>query len=341
MIYNLKSLRKQVFGLSLTEANFKNRGFTEGKEAQPRLELVAKTVVNGYNVAVENGLGEDLLAIRSAIEPELVGFFNEGIGMGLYTLNLFSVSGKQPFWDFVKGEGQHHEYMSYIGAGLACGVFRRPFKKFMDKACPMSGCLVLDGIGFYFAMFKTQKTIQGLYVPNSVKENEFYQQRYDNGIGRAVWFIDSGEPESIAKTINSFPEERRAEIWSGIGLAATYAGGVNADKILLLRHLAGEHATMLGQGALLATHTRHTAGNPHEDDTTERILIGRGSAESHAFALQTIDFLDKRRFIDGIPSFQVFLGNIRGWIESQDTRKNEKTKRLLGNFQLPAEAPYI
>ena len=48
MIYNLKSIRKQVLGLALREAGFKARGFREGTGAQARLELVAGTVVNGY-----------------------------------------------------------------------------------------------------------------------------------------------------------------------------------------------------------------------------------------------------------------------------------------------------
>ena len=328
MIYNLKTLRKQVLGLPLSEANFKVRGFQEGTEAQPRLELVAKTVVNAYNVAVEHGLNDDLKAITQTVDKELVGFFNEGIGMGLYNLDIFYLTNKKRFWDFVKGPGAKHEYMAYIGAGLACGVFKRPFEKFLDKACPMSGCLVLDGIGFYYAMFKTKKTLEGLYVPNIVKNNPFYQERYDNGIGRAVWFYAAGEPEIIAQTINAFPIERRAGIWSGIGLAATYAGGINYDKLLFLKELAGRHQIMLAQGSLLATHTRHRAGNPHLDDPIERILIGKSAIDSHNFAMKTRDMLEGRRLIDGKQSFQVFLEAVRNWIrQSGGSRINGSSMR--------------
>lgn len=333
MIYNLKTVRKQIFGLPLSEANFKVRGFKEGTEAQPRLELVAKTVVNGYNVAVENGLNDDLKAITKTLDKELVGFFNEGVGMGLYTLDLFSLTNKKRFWDFIKGTGSKHEYMAYIGAGLACGVFKRPFEKFMDKACPMSGCLVLDGIGFYYAMFKTKRTLDRKFVPKIVQNNSFYQERYDNGIGRAVWFYAAGEPERIAHTIQGFRPERRGAIWSGIGLAATYAGGVNHDKLLFLKELADEHEIMLAQGSFLATHTRHRAGNPHLDDQTEKILIGKRGLECHNFANQIRQTLEGKRIVEGKPSFQVFLETVRTWIrQSGGSRINGHSLRAKLNM---------
>lgn len=327
MVTKLKAVKKILFGLPLVEATFQARGFETGYEAQPRLELVAKTVVNGYNVALETGLGEDLKANTLMVKDELVGFFNEGIGMGLYTLDLFSLNGTR-FWQFVEGPGKNHKYMSFIGAGLACGVFKRPFNKFLDKACPMSGSLILDGIGFYYAYFKPQKTLNGLYVPQSVQRDAYFLERYDNGIGRALWFYNAGEPERIARSVAGFPAARRAGVWSGVGLAATYAGGVSKDKIRLLKALAGEHAVMLAQGSILATHTRHTAGNPHQDDTTERILIGRSGVEAHSFAVETIKFLDGRRYIDGKHSFQVFLEHLRKWVSTTNPTLNAEVSGM-------------
>lgn len=317
MIYNLQSIRKQILGLGLSEVGFKARGFAQGYDAQERLELVAKTVVSGYNAAVEYGLNKDLQTATASVKNELVGFFNEGIGMGLYALDLFSLRSKNRFWEFVKGPGSKHEYMSYIGAGLASGVFGLPFKKFLDKASPTSGCLILDGIGFYYAYFKTNKTVHNFYVPASVRNDAFYLERYDNGIGRALWFYNSGDPKKIAQTVAAFPEERQPHVWSGVGLAATYAGGVSKDKIRLLKRLSGPHSIMLAQGSLLAVHTRYTAGNPHEDDSTVRILVGKPAEEAHLFAVEAIEALRNRRYIDGKHSFQVFLENIRKWIHAE------------------------
>jgi hypothetical protein len=321
MIYNLKPLRKLVFGMSLSEANFTSRKFEEGFEAQKRLEFVAKTVVNGYNTAVENGLNDDLRAITKSKTKELSGFFHEGIGMGLYALDIFSIQKKNRFWKYIDEKEKKHEYMSYIGAGLTCGVFNASFKKVIDKGCPMSACLVIDGVGFYYAMFKTKKTLQKFYIPKSIKNNSFYLERYDNGIGRALWFYNSGEPERIQKTISTFSEERRPAIWSGIGLAAAYAGGVSLAKIKRLKELSEKHSLMLGQGVLLAAHTRYTAGNPQKDENTVVILTGATGKECHEIALQHKRVLEGKKQIEGKPSFQFFLENIRNWLQQQEQKQ--------------------
>lgn len=312
----LKLLRKLFFALPLTEANFEVRKFESGEPAQQRLEQVAKTVVHGYNMAVETGLHDDLLVSRTMIENELVGFYNEGIGMGLYTVDLMSPFKKDRFWNFIKGPGKNHEYMSYIGAGIACGVFfNRPFEKFVQKASPTSGLLILNGFGFYYAYFKPDKIFKQNYIPASVRKDPFYIECYDNGIGRALWFYNGANPEKIAQKVALFPKERQPWVWAGVGLAATYAGGVPAEKIKRLKELAGPFYISLGEGSLLAAHTRDIAGNPHKDETTVRILTGRTNRECCDLAIEANARLEGRRYIDGKHSLQVFFEYIREWLE--------------------------
>ena len=50
-------------------------------------------------------------------------------------------------------------------------------------------------------------------------------------MGRGLWFIKGMDIEEIAKTISTFEEERRPYLWSGIGLASAYAGGVTAEQL--------------------------------------------------------------------------------------------------------------
>lgn len=325
MIYNLKAIRKQFLGLPLSEADFKVRKFEEGHDAQERLELVAKTVVQGYNTAVEHGLGPDLMAIATSIDKELQGFFNEGIGMGLHALDTFSFSKKKQFWSFIEGEGNHHEYMSYIGAGLTCAVFKKPFKKLLDKGS-VTSWLALDGIGFYYAMFKTPKVLADVYVPKKIKADAFYLDRFDNGVGRALWFYASGEPQKIADTIKQFPESRRGPIWSGVGLAATYAGGVTEEKLRKLRALSGEHCLQLGQGSILAIHTRFTAGNPSTyNKMATAVLVGSTAEECEKIASAYKAKLEEKKYIDGVPSFKIFLQNVRQWIKVQQQEQKQTT----------------
>lgn len=311
----LKIIRKSVFALPLKEANFSIRKFAIGEEGQDRLELVAKVVVAGYNSALETGYNADLLIHQRMVSKELQGFFTEGIGMGLYTLDLFSPSRSNSFWRFVESDGANHKYMSYIGAGIACGVFNhRPIEKFRLKASPTSGLLVLNGIGFYYAYFKPQKGIEKQFIPKDLIFDNFYIECYDNGMGRAFWFVNGGNPELIAEMISKFSPERQGSIWAGVGLAATYAGGVDKYKIEKLVTLAGKYAPRLGEGSVLATHTRDVAGNKHESDLTERLLTGKSAEECQAFAHNANEKLNNQITINGKHSLQVFLEEIREWV---------------------------
>ncbi|PWK23874.1 uncharacterized protein DUF1702 [Arcicella aurantiaca] len=315
----IKIIRKLILGLPLSEAEFKIRDFEVGLPAQNRLELVAKTVVNAYNIALECGLSKNLSIAIAQVSNELVGFFHEGAAMGLFTLDLFSISNKNRLYDFIEGEGRNHAYMSYIGAGIASAIFRNNnFEYFTTKANSEGESLFLNGIGFYNAYFKPQKTLKEMFIPRSFAgKKAYFLEGYDNGIGRAVWFYNSGEPTKIAETLAAFPEERQGAVWAGVGLAATYAGGVSERKIHLLKELSGKYAHRLGEGSFLATHTRQLAGNPHTTDKTEKILTGRSSMECHEFAMEVIEkTLRGEKYINGEPSFQLFLGMIREWVIS-------------------------
>ncbi|HEX2028080.1 MAG TPA: DUF1702 family protein, partial [Nitriliruptorales bacterium] len=88
---------------------------------------------------------------------------------------------------------------------------------------------------------------------------------------------------------------RHADLWSGVGLAAVYAGGRPADDLVTLVHCAGPHRPHLAQGATFAAKARVAAG--HRDATTELavdVLAGCGLTEAadltdHALAAVAMD----------------------------------------------------
>ncbi len=57
-----------------------------------------------------------------------------------------------------------------------------------------------------------------------------------------------------------FASHRQADLWSGVGLAATFAGGCGADGLSALRRAAGEHWTELALGMIFAVKARTYAG---------------------------------------------------------------------------------
>ena len=70
-------------------------------------------------------------------------------------------------------------------------------------------------------------------------------------------------------------QERRPDLWSGLGLAATYAGGADTAALAALRDSAGPHWLQLAQGAAFAAKARHRAANlTGYTDQATKILCG-------------------------------------------------------------------
>ena len=81
--------------------------------------------------------------------------------------------------------------------------------------------------------------------------------------------------------IDTFPVERRGELWSGVGLASTYAGGVDREALLYLLSRAGAYRPELAQGAAFAAEARVLAGNPTPDtESACRAYWGLSAAEA-------------------------------------------------------------
>jgi hypothetical protein len=208
------------------------------------------------------------------------GFAFEGAGMAMAVLDGLPVGHTHHVRDFLAGPGDAHVYMVYVGVGWAMARLPRFRWPRMHAPDPLLRWLVLDGYGFHQAYFRT-----GRYVHEHFRAEPFgwppdglrgYANRViDQGIGRAAWFVGGTDPERVATLLDAFPESRRADLYSGTGLAATYAGGVDRRELEHLVELAGPHRAQLAQGAAFAAAARLRAGLvvPHNELATE-VLCG-------------------------------------------------------------------
>jgi hypothetical protein len=81
--------------------------------------------------------------------------------------------------------------------------------------------------------------------------------------------------------VQAFDVRRRADLWSGVGLAAAYAGGMDDDGLGRLRVAAGSDAAALSQGAAFAAKARERAGNPApHTDAACSVFCGRPAWEA-------------------------------------------------------------
>ncbi len=83
--------------------------------------------------------------------------------------------------------------------------------------------------------------------------------------------MEAADPERIAHTVGSFPQDRRPHLWSGVGLAACYAGGASDAELDRLRAHAGPYWHHLAQGAAFAAEARRRGG--HVPEHTHRGVL--------------------------------------------------------------------
>jgi hypothetical protein len=158
-------------------------------------------------------------------------------------------------------------------------------------ADPLLQWLVLDGYGFHQAYFATQQYVTAHYrepgLPWPVNGPRWYAQHaIDQGIGRALWFIGGADAEQVTGLIGGFPAERQADLYSGAGLAATYAGGASPAELSLLADRAGTHLPQLMQGVVFAATARYETDLvvPHTEAATKQ-LCGMTPAEAAQLSL--------------------------------------------------------
>src|SRR5262249_18437020 len=81
---------------------------------------------------------------------------------------------------------------------------------------------------------------------------------------RAMWWVYGADPVAIAQAISRFDEDRRPEMWAGIGVALSYAsaGPDNPNPSAKLLELSGPYRYDLLSGIPFAAHMRWKGNNP-------------------------------------------------------------------------------
>lgn len=274
----LRALRRRILTPSMSETKLSVRGFTEKSPAsRDLLETVGKSFLTGYAHAAEARTVADAEANLERIPTQFRGFAYEGAAMGFAVRDGLPAGGRRHVTEFLAGRARNHVYMAYVGVGWA--IARVPkFRRAAATASatdPLLRWLVLDGFGFHQAYFHTDKYVHGQFheidFPWPADGPQWYTSHaIDQGIGRAMWFVGGTDPELVASMIDKFPEERKADLYSGAGLAATYAGGVTEQELRVFWDRADTYRPQLAQGSAFAASARVLADLviPHTDLAT-------------------------------------------------------------------------
>lgn len=264
--------------LDPSEAEFGRRGFRCGEaDAQAHLTRIGRTFIEGYNAAwtsTEPGLAERL----GAVDRPLRGFAFEGAATALMLGDTLLPWCRARWSRFAAGPADPYLYLAIVGAGWAFARTRRLRPRFA-RLDPLLRWLVYDGRGFNDAYFAPHRTIGAQRRARGVAAAA--AAIYDQGVGRALWFVACADPGTIAAEIARFAPERRADLWAGIGLAASYAGGAGPEALRALRRRAAGFEPHLAQGAAFAAkaHLRAQTGGL-ACAAAVRVLCGCGADEA-------------------------------------------------------------
>ncbi|WP_079146563.1 DUF1702 family protein [Streptomyces griseochromogenes] len=228
--------------------------------ARNRLEDSGRAFLEGFNHSVDARNTDALGAALDGVAEELRGFAFEGAGMGCALLDLLTLSRGRRLRELLEGAGADYPHLIHVGAGWAFGKLRlRPWHA-LRAGDPLLHWLAWDGFGFHQGFFDSDRVVAGQRWERGLDARQ--RAVRDQGLGRCLWFHECAEPEALGLRVAEFPPWRRADLWSGIGLAAAYAGGADQDELRALAEAAEGHRAHLAQGAAFACAARLRAPTP-------------------------------------------------------------------------------
>jgi enediyne biosynthesis protein E2 len=257
------------------------------------------------------------------VEPELRGFAYEGATMAFTIRDTMRGHRTR---DLLRGSGEPHIFLAYIGIGFAMARLPRPLwrKVLPDLAGspfhPTMSWLAVDGYGFDRAYFDTRRWVERQYVPAPypwLGDPAYFLRAVDQGVGRALWFIHGGRPAAVAAAVGRFAPSRQPDLWAGVGLAATFAGGCEPEGLAALRSAAGPHRDELALGVVFAATAREYSGCvPEHTGTAVEQLAGLTVAQAVDLGVRTAVEPEGN---GPVPQYEVWRGRIRAHFAGSGT----------------------
>jgi enediyne biosynthesis protein E2 len=311
------ALRGLVLSPGLAEVTFARRGFSVFPSATTeRLESVPQAVICGFEWAIQARNQWEVERRLIMVDPELRGFAFEGATMAFTILDAMGRGHRAR--DLLEGPGRPHIFLAYIGMGFAMARLPRPlWKKVLPdlENCeyhPTMSWLAVDGYGFDRAYFDTRRWVDGQHVPAPYAwegSPDYFLRAVDQGIGRALWFICGASVPAVAAAVGRFASSRHADLWSGVGLAAAFAGGCGPDGLTALRRLAEGYRAELALGVVFAAKARSYAG--FVPDYTQAAAVALTGLRVDAAATLADATSPGPAGAGGVPAYELWRQNIR------------------------------
>ena len=148
------------------------------------------------------------------------GFAMEGMAMALTLMDELSPAPHSRLCFLLDGRSAEEQTLGAIGVGWASARLGKTIDWLPDGLQPRYRFAVADGYGFHHGFFHSNRfTDKGFPVRSG--QLGYY---YDIGLGRALWFVHTGNVKPIEHTIDRFLPNRRKQLWRGVGTACAFTG---------------------------------------------------------------------------------------------------------------------
>ena len=196
------------------------------------IETVVSTFQKGLSISEQEFGLDELISKLNQFEPRYRSVAFEGASMGVAIQNSLGT------WNKYAKAAEKHATQVHIGLGWAIAEGQMNLASTLSEIEPDFQVKVLDGYGYWHGLFRRRLTIRTQTIPKNITSE--YQSGFDQGIGRTIWYITKGEVAKVVNIINHFSEDRRANLWQGIGVASTYVGGCSDELIGELKSASSE-----------------------------------------------------------------------------------------------------
>jgi hypothetical protein len=314
----LRALRRLVLAPAPDSVTLAGRGLPGATSPTAAvLDAAPLSVVCGFEWGIEARNVAEIERRLELTDPTVRGFVCEGAVMA--TTVLDATAGGHRTGDLLRGAGRPHTLLAYIGIGFAMARLPRVrWEKVLPELDlppfhPAMSWLCVDGYGFDLAYFQPRRYVDEQRVPAGYPwagRPGYFPRAFDQGVGRALWFVHGGRVHAVAEAVARFGTARHADLWSGVGLAASYAGGTTGGTLADLAERAGRHQAELAVGAVFATRARLLAGFvPDHTAAAVEALAGLPVREAGDVADRTA--VTDNRHGTGEPAYELWRTHIR------------------------------
>jgi hypothetical protein len=253
-----------------------------GAGTAAHLDRVVEAFQAGYLAACR---AADVAAIPeqlSSVDGSRRGFAYEGAAMALGLLDALSPWSKHRLSRLFALAGGY-TYLLHVGAGWALARVGRLEGARFHQLDPLLKWLALDGVGFHDGFMRPGT---GAPIGPRPGMSAYAARVFDQGVGRSLWFTARAQSNAIIDRIAAAPVQRRPDLWSGVGLACAYAGGVTIAEIRQLQSACGALRAHLAQGVAFAAaaHMRGLGRVPPHTEVASEAICGMRAAQAAAVA---------------------------------------------------------